>query len=215
MQVRIQLTSYFGGKYAKGEGANFEVPDADARSVREVLEVIGDIARIRHVAAVASGASPSKGGWRVRIQISNKTGKGGAYLQQDGSEDGSLEVPVPGMKASQVAPLVDHQVALRFGVRRGDPADLVRAWEAFAGKGPEVPQVHVGKLYSERTCLGRAAVVTHPGMVVQSLWATEREAIMAARRTNCRVIDREGWLVGKAAMDAVPEAAPDRPSAGV
>jgi hypothetical protein len=198
MRTRVQLTSYLGGKYQKGMGANFEVLGIDAVSVREALAEIGEIARRR--AAIEPGSKPSRGGWRVRIQISNKDGEG-AYRHQDGSEGGSLDVSVPGMRAADAAPLVDHRLAVRFGVRRGDPAALLRAWEAFAGKsgGAEGEAIVrpdlVGVVYSRRLHLGMFAVVEGKGLRVSSLWGCEVEAVGAARRIGARVVDAEGYMI--------------------
>ena len=215
MRTRVQLTGYLDGKYVKGEADNFIVPDIGAAQVRTALALIAEIAK----AAVVG----IKGGKRVRIQLTEYASKGGEYLKQVSNGDAPQNLSILGMTVSQVAVLVDHQLALGFGVRRGDPVSLVKAWRAFVGKGPEDPKKEapvadgglpavgdadlLGTLYGSRH-RGKAVVVTHR-MIVRSLWATEREAILEARRTGCRVIDREGWLVSQRTMDVME--ALDRP----
>ena len=219
MKTRVQLTGYFAGKYAKGQADNFVVPDIGAGAVREALEPIAEIALRKHREAVGAGTVESRGGQRVRIQLTEYASKGGAYLKQD-KLSGVYNLGIPGMSVIDVAMLVDHQLAVSFGVRRGDAVALVRAWGAFAedktGRSAESdtqdsmrPEL-LGKPYNRRSHLGLCAVVTGPMLKVVGLWEGESDAVLAARRIGARVVDANGFLVPEDEVSAAPEAAPDR-----
>jgi hypothetical protein len=226
MRTRIQITGYRDGRYVRGEADNFVVPDALAYMVREALEPVAGRARARFEAAVGAGTAPRRGGARVRIQLTEYAAGGGEYLRQDGSASAPQNLNVPGMAVADVAALVDHQLALHFGVRRGDAAALVRAWRAFAGEGPAAPASAavgrpsgepvglsrpdlVGRGYDKRLHLGLFCVVHGAGMRVLSLWGGEADAVLAARRAGARVVDAEGWLVPLDEAGGAPPAAPD------
>jgi hypothetical protein len=132
MKTRIQLTGYLAGKYIKGQADNFIIPDIMAEVVRGVLEPIAETARRRNDAEIGAGTAPAKGGPRVRIQLTEYTSNGGEYLRQNDSKVG-YNLSILGMSVNQVATLVDHQIAVNFGVRRGDAEVLVVAWNAFMG----------------------------------------------------------------------------------
>ena len=126
MKTRVQLTTYIGGDYVKGQSDDFRVPDITAAAVCAVLSVIKRIADERHQAAIGAGTARPKGGRRIRIQMTEYATDGGEYLK------GKPEnLSVPDMDVKQVAELVDHQLAAHFGVRRGDAGALVRAWWEF------------------------------------------------------------------------------------
>jgi hypothetical protein len=126
MKTRIQLTTYIGSKYMKGQSDDFRVPDITAAAVCAILSLIKRIADERHQVAIGAGTALSKGGRRIRIQMTEYTTNGGEYLK------GKPEnLSIPDMDVKRVAELVDHQLAVHFGVRRGDAKMLVRAWQEF------------------------------------------------------------------------------------
>ena len=212
MRTRVQLTGYLAGKYVRGEADNFVIPDIMASAVREALQEIADLAQ--------SKAPAGKGGPRVRIQLTEYAGSGGEYLRQDGQVSVAQNLSVPGMTVVDVAVLVDHCLALHFGVRRGDAAVLVRAWTAFAGPNivaavdaeevapvgstgkPLVLPDLVGRTYSRRLHLGLCAVVEGTSLMVVGLWEREADAVLAARRVGARVVDTEGYLVPEEVEEA-------------
>jgi hypothetical protein len=133
MKTRIQLTGYLKGKYIQGQADNFIVPDIMAEAVQAALAPIKEIANKLHLTAVGAGTALAKGGPRVRIQLTEYATNGGEYLRQDGSTSKPQNLSIASMTVEQVSKLVDYQLALHFGVRRGDAGALVKAWGAFAG----------------------------------------------------------------------------------
>lgn len=210
MNTRVQLTEYVGNEYTGA--ANFEVDGASPAEVRKVLEAIQDISLARHAAAVGAGTAPPKGGVRVRIQLQPKPTRfvDGRRMKCEPAKGAGYEnLRTRGMSVSEVAPLVNHQLKLHFGIREGDPAELVGAWGAFAGAAPEAsveaedvasPAVPVmpglsGRGYSRRVHLGLFCVVKGMSLRVSSLWEREKDAVAEARRTGARVVDSDGYLV--------------------
>lgn len=227
MNTRVQLTERRDGQYVKGAAANFEVEGATPAEVRAVLGVIEEIAKARHQAAVGAGTARAKGGVRTRIQLQPKPTllvEGRRTKGEPEAGAGFENLNAPGMSVAEVEPLVDHQLALHYGLRRGEAAALVRIWEAFAGKGPAGPAEGearkderadatgdspalllpdaVGKGYTKRLHLGMCCVVRGGGLVVESLWKDEGQAKRAAARTGARVVDAAGFLVPQAEVDA-------------
>jgi hypothetical protein len=123
LKVRVQLTSYEGGRYLKGAADNYMVGGRTAPEVREALEPLLDMAKARF--------GKSKGGRRLRVQLTEQSAKGSAYLKQDGDAPTSYNLSVPGITAVDGSPLVDYLLAVAFGERRREAAMLAVAWRRF------------------------------------------------------------------------------------
>jgi hypothetical protein len=231
MNTRVQLTEYVGNEYT-GAG-NFEVDGASPQAVLAILAVIQEISLGRHAELVGAGTALSKGGVRVRIQLQPKPTRlvdGRRVKGEPVAGAGFENLRTRGLRLAEVKLLVNYQLKLHFGIGEGDPAELLRAWEAFAGKAAAQPVATVeaeeitpvnatgeplplpltdlvGKVYSKRLHLGLCCVVREPSLKVLSLWEREADAVAAAGLIGARVVDAEGYLVPKnrAAEAPAPE----------
>lgn len=131
VKVRIQMTSYFAGDYLAGNTDNYMVRGVSGSEAMAALAPLKEACEARF---------PRKRGTaRCRVQLTEQTGKGSAYMRRKRGAVSALNMNLRGVTAEEASPLVDYLLASRFGVRRRGLGALAAVWRRFTEGGSPKP----------------------------------------------------------------------------